>query len=552
MASRSLLDLPTELLDRVFDYLDWDRTAHLTPSRGDLFRASLTCKHLRTVSTPLIFRHVTLRLEWADGALVEPGLFRLRRDRADLAQHIRCVCISTKFDHGRHRQATRVFAVPEDLDDWLHPELVAWPDVQHYAAINAAHRRQVNHVLRELAEKVIPTSEAGSEYTSSVDELFPGSAEDIVRTLIGEKNAHRQEDDHDPGTGVILRGAPQRAGPSSLLQPLGLGFSDHLDMESSQSLASPATSNTQISHSIKRQIDALAVVMLCLPATMIELVFESSPHHASNSPQNNFARGVAAAAFQVFGHRLESLTIATHSIDPRGQARLRAVGRGPHVQPQELFPTEAISRLQALKTLTLASGLDARVYGRVGEMGHCLEWLDASSGIERLEIWNMAIPYDDSQKIVQLAKGLTSLRHLTVQNVSILPVRGGHAVGGRTDSPMEVTWLSFAISLRRELPTPTITIGFTSDESASSLAPICLDWIMHEAIPQGAHIDLEREQRLMEDFASFLPLWEAESSERGALAAEERKSGALVDAAMCNRWLSYANVRRDQGEWTTM
>ena len=56
-------------------------------------------------------------------------------------------------------------------------------------------------------------------------------------------------------------------------------------------------------------------------------------------------------------------------------------------------------------------------------------------------------------------------------------------------------------------------------------------------------IDSDREARLTQDFNDFIPLWEAEDSERGDQAKEARKDGKLVDLAMTSRWKTYANLR---------
>lgn len=88
-----LIDLPTELLDQVFSYLDWDPTQSLYPSRDDLLSASSTCRQLRKVLEPAIFRNVTLRLCWAEGRLIEPRWYCLRTKRPDIVKHVRCVYI---------------------------------------------------------------------------------------------------------------------------------------------------------------------------------------------------------------------------------------------------------------------------------------------------------------------------------------------------------------------------------------------------------------------------------------------------------------------------
>lgn len=90
-APTTILDLPTELLEHVFAYLDWDRSIHLTPVRPDIANISLVCHQLRKAVIPLYFRHVKLRLRWYHDELVEPKLFKLRLDHPDLVKHVRCV-----------------------------------------------------------------------------------------------------------------------------------------------------------------------------------------------------------------------------------------------------------------------------------------------------------------------------------------------------------------------------------------------------------------------------------------------------------------------------
>jgi hypothetical protein len=89
----------------------------------------------------------------------------------------------------------------------------------------------------------------------------------------------------------------------------------------------------------------------------------------------------------------------------------------------------------------------------------------------------------------------------------------------------------------------------------STLPASALNWLKKEAVPPGATVDFDREERLFEDFESFLFLWNAEDGEMGRLAAAERngpQGGKLVDLAFTSRWQIFENVRRDRGEWMTM
>ena len=93
LPSTPMLKLPNELLDQIFSYLDWDRSKDLYPTKPDIINGSLTCRKLREALKPLVFRDVTLRLRWVRGQLIEPCLYRLRREYPELARHIRCVYI---------------------------------------------------------------------------------------------------------------------------------------------------------------------------------------------------------------------------------------------------------------------------------------------------------------------------------------------------------------------------------------------------------------------------------------------------------------------------
>jgi len=156
MSRPTILDLPAELLDRVYSYLDWDRTISLTPEREDIFNISLACKHLRDSILPLVFRNVRLSLRWIDGELIEPSLFRLRRHHPELAQHVRCVHIDTKHGHyyGRRRTETP-FRLPEESYNWLNPELAVWSDSRHYLGLNAVHRERIDEVVRTMCGGVL-------------------------------------------------------------------------------------------------------------------------------------------------------------------------------------------------------------------------------------------------------------------------------------------------------------------------------------------------------------------------------------------------------------
>ncbi|KAI7356625.1 hypothetical protein KC354_g10337 [Hortaea werneckii] len=177
----TILTLPPELLHRIFAFLDWDRTAHLTPERGDILNISLTCKHLRHAIIPLLFRNVSLCLRWVGGELLEPPLFRLRRENPELSRWIRNVHVHTAIGY-RPRQTTSppVLAAPDDIEDWLSPELTALDqesegEEKWHQDLHSLHRNRLNHLIQERAQCLSTASESHEH---------PCSAEKLMRRLI--------------------------------------------------------------------------------------------------------------------------------------------------------------------------------------------------------------------------------------------------------------------------------------------------------------------------------------------------------------------------------
>lgn len=119
MATTTILQLPHELLEQIASYLDWDPTSSHTPSKPDVEKLSRTSRQIRQAVLPVHFRHVTLRLRWDEGALLEPKLFRLRREHGHLMKHVRCIYIRTQWGHypANHFHLPPL-RVPETLLDW--------------------------------------------------------------------------------------------------------------------------------------------------------------------------------------------------------------------------------------------------------------------------------------------------------------------------------------------------------------------------------------------------------------------------------------------------
>ncbi|KAK4548284.1 hypothetical protein LTR36_010154 [Oleoguttula mirabilis] len=565
MAPKTLFDLPTELLDRIYSYLDWDRTTNLVPHRPDILHISLTCKHLRESIIPLVFRNVTLCLRWVAGALTEPSLLALRRHRPDLAQHIRCVYVSSKVgrpgywpDQESQDERPR-FSVPEDVEDWLNPELAVWPDSRHYTELNAAHRARVHEVVRELFKSVSESCELATDADS-------GTAEAMVCQMVAQTSyaSRKQKELLDAtkasGAPLLSRSVQRQRNEQQTGSSAGAAADQVGDDE-------PPPAKTwrmgPADRHLKQQTDALAAVMLCLPATLIELVFDSTcTDGPDNSPQNRYAMHVAAAAMQVFGSRLESLT-ATLSNHLSALFRVR----GPNAlqileQPNsDTVTPDIVSGLTNLKSLVLASTSDPQGKLHFGglqrDVPHLERWhaLHAVDNLTTLDFWNMHVSDDDADKLVKAIPHFHALQRIGLKNIC-LSIRNtrGHIQPG-LEGRGEVTWLRFLIALRRATPSAVIELGNPHCEvyqARGLLTQSAVKWLVTEAVPAGAVVDLQREERLFEDFESFLFCWSVEDGVRGRQAAKERESGALVDAAFCSRWKQFENVRRDQGEWTTI
>ncbi|KAK1064671.1 hypothetical protein LTR74_008523 [Friedmanniomyces endolithicus] len=571
-----LLALPAELLDRIATYLDWDRSDSLIPRGPDIHNLTLTSQHLRAVTLPLLFRNVTLALRWQDGVLLEPALYRLRRERPDLARHVRAVYVVTRMGYrpGTVRgEETPDFRVPDGVEAWLGEGVV---DERFHAELRDAHRRRideaVDHLYKQVTgsgvvqtneEDVSTTSPSSSSPTTPVTptdsspprHLHPGatpmSAEAQICDLIQRTNhAIRQ-----------LRPPLLARGPDDIdiWQMYGehrptIGATVRADTHAG---SGPRLRKAQRT---KLQVDAMATLMLCLPATLNELVFEAGTPKRDDQPWYDFASFLTDGVMQIFGRRLESLTMASGGTNRRARSRmLPSPGRDP-----EITSLTSAAHLTALHRLVLASTSVTPEGGTIGAPGNLLH-LDTS---DRLECWTHpslhttltdleirhSIFYDDDfDPFVVFATPFRNLRRPAFQHISYntrgLPSRIYPSPTNPTLGPGVL--LAFAIALRRALPASTeITFHHIthSTRGVSKELPVsALAWLMREAVSanQGAEIDFQREERLQEDFESFQGLWEAEDGAEGEAARVHRREVDLVDKAMCSRWKQFENERRD-------
>ncbi|CAK3957765.1 hypothetical protein DOTSEDRAFT_68613 [Lecanosticta acicola] len=466
----SILKLPTELLDEVFSYLDWDRSEYLYPTKPDIINASLSCRELREALIPSVFRDVVLRLRWAGGQLVEPRLYTLRTEHPELARHIRCVYIRTEYEQCQHcaeRGDPQPFTVPQNVHDWLNPSGSAGSLPVGQAGLRTR--------ADALAAKMLQVEEGQASCLSS-------KAEELV-------------------------------------------------LRSKQGQQSPP------------EIDALAIVMLCIPACTTTLVFKSLTNNVRMASRDRFAHRLLSTALRLLGDRLQDLTTVTTSVkNPLGMSRHQRQPRilaksiedfdgitGEIVQNLHLHRLSfALSDEAEMKPQTYPPDLFSAGYSR---------WHQAADNVREL---NICYVRAEARELLQLLKGFHSLQRLSFRDC-VLRVQSNALPAPRQVrfEAQQNVWLLFAIELRQALQHVKIHMrDIRSHGEQAYLTPSTVAWLLSQAVPPGALIDADREERLMQDFGSFLPLWLAEDSERGAAAAEDwvNTRAALSDTAMSRRW----------------
>ena len=559
-----ILILPPELLQRIFARLDWDRSSHLTPDRGDILNISLTCKHLRHIVTPLLFRNVTLCLRWVGGELLEPALLRLRREKPELSRWIRNVHVHAAAG-SRPGQTTSppVLAAPDDIEDWLSPELTVLDhesegERQWHQDLHSSHRNRLNHVIQERAHPIPIVSERHEQ---------PYAAEQLMRKLIMTTSFDALKQRSRTNGSVNEASPPRDPFPSNLSpeEPRRPLTTDENHVDLFENLANIWRWHpTNAERRRKRDVDALAVVMLCLPPTLSDITFEvgSGPDDA-----HLFALHVFAAILEVYNTRLEALTIigSTQESDAIGKVVTKS-----HILGLTNIRTLRLAGAISTKPSTHDTPSDAAN----PECWHALR--ETTSSLRTLEFWNVSFTVQfDVCSLLQTAANFPTVNSIALRNFMLCTLaenqRRLRALHAQSQGPPssssnynlhpsslpETNLLLLLITLRRMHPQTNLSFSdlwSNTQPLRSNLTPSALHWLHTEAVPVGASLDFEREQRLVEDFETFLPLWEAEDGGRGTEAKEDRmkRGGELADAAMCSRWRQTTNVARDRGEWLSM
>ncbi|RMZ15778.1 hypothetical protein D0862_01542 [Hortaea werneckii] len=492
-----ILNLPPELLQRIFAFLDWDQSSHLTPHRGDILNISLTCKHLRHTIIPLLFRNVSLCLRWVGGELLEPPLFRLRREKPELSRWIRNVHIHTAIGY-RPKQPTSppVLAAPDDIEDWLSPELTVLDhesegERKWHQDLHSLHRNRLNHLVQEKTEPFSTVSESFRQ-PSGVEQLMrklilTTSFESIKLRARANATSNAASQPQDASASSLSSVDPPR--PSATEDNHG----DSLDGPDRALRWRPTFADRRR----KREVDALAVVMLCLPPSLSDITFEVG--HAPDDV-HLFALHVFAAVLEVYNTRLEALTIIGSTQESDASSKV--------------ITHSHIVDLTSIRTLRLAGARSPKVSTRDNpsdaaypECWHALR--ETTSNLRTLEFWNVAFTAQtDVCSLLQTATNFPFIHSIALRNVMLctlaenqrrlralqaqsqgLPSSSSSSnYNLQASSSPETNLLLLLITLRRMHPQINLTFSdlwSNTQPLRSKLTPSALHWLQTEAVPTG-------------------------------------------------------------------
>lgn len=517
MTTTTIFNLPTELLQNIFEYLDWDRSEHLEPTRPDIFNISLVCKPFHEAVIPILFRNVSLKLRWVNGALAEPKLLRLRQECPHLTKYMRCVYVQTFFGHFRDSGARmKPFSIPTELQSWLDSTVATSKAVSIRNGGTAISEGQASLTAEKLrgtpqCEKLLESS------PSDVQERFSSLAQTISADTLAD--------------------TPLGWSPEFITS---LGEETFFDdgRESPSTPGSPQASllaSRRDKRDLRFRLDALFLTMLCFPPRLTSLVFESMPGDRADTLQNRFALQLAVLTIKLYGGHLKQLTVKSSSQVGGVVAR---PSDGRRNDPKHTL-SDAVTGLDVIKELSISGHHDLFDPRSSAPPHETLDyWHTIADRITFLDLRHIS---GDIGGFMDFIVKFTGLEHLALSQITVhystqVPAPRPR---GRT-SPTAVNWLQLLIELRRKLPNVKFSVPrmklAPEARSNISIPRSGVRWLLQEAVPKGCKVDFERETRLAEDFESFIYLWNMEDGEGGTRALEESRSGKLVDQALSSRW----------------
>lgn len=276
--------------------------------------------------------------------------------------------------------------------------------------------------------------------------------------------------------------------------------------------------------------------MLCIPASVNRIIFKAHMEGVHNKDKNIHSHRILSIALDLLHDRIKDLTIISNqSVRRLGMSRRQIAGAGGEIVDQDWIPESVVQKL-APKRLTLAVNDEYSFHkNTTAFVPQGFErWNQLSSTVRELDI---RYTKGEWHELVQFVKGFETLSTVRLRDCILnAPYQAPMA---QTRAFEQHIWLNFAIEVRRAFPHAKIDLSnlwrpVVGDRLPSS----AVNWILTQAVPEGALIDVERELRLLEDFVSFLPLWWADDGHRGSQAMSNwtRQRGPLSDEAMSRRW----------------
>ena len=508
MARTTVLDLPTELLQDVFEYLDWDRSKDLTPVRPQIINISATCWHLRKAVLPLLFRNVSLKLRWAHGALIQPGMFSIRQQCPHLAKYVKCIHVETLFGHYKElKSSMSPFALPKELQQWMDSIATLPSDTGNIVYSSESD------IVTNLAERLLDTPqciEFLQHARQDVQTRFRHLAYSLSDQALATPLFSTTETD--------VRREPRNV----------IGDENFFDdaREEANYIASTQRNVRAPSkgRDVRFLLDAFFVLLLCFPSQVNSLVFESLPTDRMDVLQGQFALQLASLIFRIYGGHLERLTMTTSAM----RTSPNFAQDEPSTEAQRKIIGDVLGDLDAVRYLTLTGNpIPHRSGISVQKLGY---WHTLAEKITHLDLRSAD---GDTGAFIDFIGKFTNLQHLSLGQLALIPPRMMNRPARHSYASV---WLSFLIELRRKLPAVEFGVYELNLGSRYFVSVSGVRWLLEEAVPKGAKLDFERETRLTEDFESLIFLWATEDSDRGQAAREARKDGKLVDLAMSSRW----------------
>ncbi|EME49870.1 hypothetical protein DOTSEDRAFT_68613 [Dothistroma septosporum NZE10] len=276
------------------------------------------------------------------------------------------------------------------------------------------------------------------------------------------------------------------------------------------------------------KLDCLTIVMLCIPPNTQSIILNCALVGRPHQGTDGFCMKLLATCMDVLAEKLQEVTLV--SMTYYNRSRRQIANNASAMQADEHLPASLLSRSN-IQRLILAFRENNQFSASSPALSHQAYKRWQTAPIRELDLRYMRA---DMNEVLKLTEDFPALETIRIRDCVLFLTR--HSPN-RQELERHI-WLQLAIELRRQIPNGRIELSnLCRPWSHDQLTESAVRWIVQEAIPKGAIIDADREQRLTDDFLSFSFLWTAEEEERGAQALGANELWAsLSDEAMTRRW----------------